>query len=340
MGADDAGRGARLLPSAPVSTDRPLISVVSPVYNEQLVIEAFLGRLSDVVATIEGCEFEFVMVDDGSSDRSVEVLTKLAATDDRLRVIGLSRNFGHQLAITAGLDHARGDAVVVIDSDLQDPPEVIPDMIDRWRHGFDVVYGVRNRREGESRFKRGTAAAFYRVIDRLADVDLPRDAGDFRLLDRAVVDVVKDMREENRYMRGMVAWTGFSQCAVPYDRAPRAAGDSKYTLRKMVRLAVDGVTSFSDRPLRMATQLGFLVTLGALTWGVIIVLTNLFDPGATIHGWSSLMVTVLFLGGVQLVSIGLLGEYLGRTYREAKRRPLYIVRSDTAKPRPDRRVQT
>lgn len=307
-------------------TSPRLLSVVAPVFNEEDGIAAFVGRLTGALGALDpDLAWEVVFVNDGSTDRSLEILREISLTDGRFKVLDLSRNFGHQLAITAGIDHARGDAVVIIDSDLQDPPEVIVDLVAQWRKGFKVVYGVRGRRRGESRFKLFTAKWFYRFLGRLSDTPLPHNAGDFRLLDRAVVAVLSEMREENRYLRGMVSWVGFPQTSVEYERDPRRAGESKYTLRTMVRLALDGITSFSERPLRVASQLGFLVTLLALGWMAWILLDVAINPGSVIQGWPSLMATVLFIGGVQLLSIGILGEYLGRVYRESKRRPLYVV---------------
>jgi dolichol-phosphate mannosyltransferase len=306
--------------------ERSLVSIVSPVYQEEQGIEEFHRRLS---ASLDGLSdelaFEIVYVNDGSSDRSLDLLEKIVADDDRVRVVDLSRNFGHQVALSAGVDHAHGDAVVVIDSDLQDPPEVIPQMIERWRDGFKVVYGVRVSRAGETRFKLLTSKLYYGLMDRISEVPLPRQAGDFRLLDRRVVDVLDQMPERNRYVRGMVAWVGFPQCAVEYERDPRFAGTTNYTLGRMVRLALDGLTSFSDRPLRLATQLGVIVM--ALSFAVAgwTIVASVFDLGSSSRGWSSLMAVVLLLGGVQLLCIGVLGEYLGRVYRETKGRPLYVV---------------
>lgn len=309
-----------------MSVTRKLLSIVAPVYNEDDGVAAFAQRLLGVVEGLDpDLAWEVVFVNDGSTDRSLEILRELCLADVRLKVVDLSRNFGHQLAISAGIDHAAGDAVVIIDSDLQDPPEVVPEMVERWRKGFKVVYGVRSARAGESRFKLLTAKWFYRMLSRLSDTPLPYDAGDFRLLDRAVVEVLKGMREENRYLRGMVSWAGFPQTSVEYERDARHAGSSKYTLRKMIRLALDGLTSFSEKPLRVAAQLGFLVTLLALGWLVFILADVLLNPDAAIQGWPSLMATILFIGGVQLLSIGILGEYLGRVYRESKHRPLYVV---------------
>jgi len=309
-----------------MAADRPLVSVVSPVYQEEAGIEEFHRRLSESLAPLgDALAFEIVYVNDGSTDRSRDLLEKLVAHDDRVRVVDLSRNFGHQVALSAGVDHARGDAVVVIDSDLQDPPEVIPELIQRWRDGFKVVYGVRTHRAGETRFKLWTSKVYYGLIDRVSEVPLPRQAGDFRLLDRTVVDVLARMPERNRYVRGMVAWAGFAQCAVEYERDPRYAGETKYTLRKMTRLAFDGVTSFSDRPLRLATQLGLVVMAVAFAFAAWVIVGSIVDPGGGNRGWPSLMAVVALLGGIQLLCIGVLGEYIGRIYRETKGRPLYVV---------------
>jgi polyisoprenyl-phosphate glycosyltransferase len=309
-----------------MTAEHSLVSIVSPVYQEEEGIEEFHRRL---VASMEGIDddlaFEVVYVNDGSKDRSLDLLEKIAADDDRVRVVDLSRNFGHQVALSAGVDHARGDAVVVIDSDLQDPPEVIPEMIQRWRDGFKVVYGVRTSRAGETRFKLLTSKIYYGLMDRSAEVPLPRQAGDFRLLDRKVVDVLDQMPERNRYVRGMVAWVGFPQCAVEYERDARFAGSTNYTLGRMVRLALDGLTSFSDRPLRLATQLGVIVMALSFAVAAWTIVASLFDLGTSSRGWSSLMAVVLLLGGVQLLCIGVLGEYVGRVYRETKGRPLYVV---------------
>jgi dolichol-phosphate mannosyltransferase len=309
-----------------MAAEHPLVSVVSPVYQEEAGIEEFHRRLSASLDDLtDELAFEIVYVNDGSTDRSLDLLEKIANDDDRVRVVDLSRNFGHQVALSAGVDHARGDAVVVIDSDLQDPPEVIPEMIQRWRDGFKVVYGVRTSRAGETRFKLWTSRVYYGLMDRISEVPLPRQAGDFRLLDRKVVDVLDQMPERNRYVRGMVAWVGFPQCAVEYERDPRFAGSTNYTLGRMIRLALDGLTSFSDRPLRLATQLGVVVMVLSFAVAAWTIIASIFDLGSSSRGWSSLMAVVLLLGGVQLLCIGVLGEYLGRVYRETKGRPLYVV---------------
>jgi dolichol-phosphate mannosyltransferase len=309
-----------------MAADRPLVSVVSPVYQEEAGIEEFHRRLTESLTSLcDRLDYEIVYVNDGSTDRSRELLQQIVADDRRVRLVDLSRNFGHQVALTAGVDHARGDAVVVIDSDLQDPPEVIPEMVERWEKGFKVVYGVRTRRAGESRFKLWTADRYYSLMDRVSEVPLPRQAGDFRLLDRAVVDVLAQMPERNRYVRGMVAWVGFSQCAVEYERDPRYAGETKYTFRRMVHLAFDGITSFSERPLRLATQLGLLVMVVAFAFAAWVIGATIVDPSGGGRGWPSLMAVVALLGGIQLLCIGVLGEYVGRIYRETKGRPLYVV---------------
>jgi polyisoprenyl-phosphate glycosyltransferase len=305
----------------------PLVSVICPVYREEQTIREFHRRLVEAMdATEPAVDLEVVYVNDGSDDASGVVLRELCEAEPRARLVDLSRNFGHQLAITSGIDHARGDAVVIIDTDLQDPPEVIARMLDQWRAGYDVVYGVRETRKGESRFKLLTAKGFYRMLNRLSDTPLPVDAGDFRLMDRRVVDVLRSMREENRYMRGMVSWVGFDQVGLPYERDARFAGETKYPLAKMLRFAVDGVTSFSEKPLRLAFSLGTLLTIAAVLLAMSIAIAKLVDPASALPGYASLMVVVLLFGGVQLLSIGLLGEYIGRIYRESKERPLYVVR--------------
>jgi polyisoprenyl-phosphate glycosyltransferase len=301
-----------------------VISIVVPVYDEAEVLGAFTERLTKVLADLDD-DSEIVFVDDGSTDGSLDVLRSLVAADRRIRVLSFSRNFGHQVAISAGIDAARGDAVVVIDADLQDPPEVIAEMYARWSEGNKVVYGVRTRRDGERPTKKLTARWFYRLLGRLSDTPMTADSGDFRLLDRQVVEALKGMREENRYLRGMVSWVGFTQCGVEYEREPRAAGETKYTWRRMLRFAADGITSFSDRPLRVAVQLGTLVTLTSFLYGGWLVIGKLINPDRSLPGYTSLLVAVLFLGGIQLLTIGILGSYIGRIYTETKRRPLYIV---------------
>jgi dolichol-phosphate mannosyltransferase len=297
-----------------------LLSVVAPIYNEEATIDQFYRR---VCAALEGLEFELVLVDDGSRDGSAAALERLAAEDGRVRVVYLSRNFGHQTALTAGLDHAGGDAVVMLDADLQDPPELIVRMLDHWRAGCDVVYAVRDRRDGESRFKLATARWFYRVFDWLAQVELQHNSGDFRLLDRRALDALLSMRERSRFLRGMTVWVGYTQAAVPYSRDPRYAGETKFTLHKMVRFSLDAVSSFSNRPLQLASLLGFAIsTLAFVAIPVVIVLRLL---GSYLPGFGSITITVLLLGGIQLITIGIIGEYVGRIYDEVKGRPLYLV---------------
>jgi glycosyltransferase involved in cell wall biosynthesis len=268
---------------------------------------------------------EIVFVDDGSTDGSFDVMGKLHEADDRVRVLRMSRNFGHQIAITAGLDHARGDAVVIMDGDLQDPPEVVPALAAKWREGFEVVYAVRDDREGESRVKLATASWFYRVLGRMSEVGIPRDAGDFRLIDRRVVDAVKAMPEHHRYLRGMFAWVGYDQAGVHYARDARHAGRTKFPMRKMLGFATDGIVSFSTVPLRLTLVLGFLVSLAAFVLAIFAVLAKV--TGAyTVPGWASITVGVALLGGVQLTVLGVMGEYIARIHDEVKQRPLYLVR--------------
>ncbi len=306
------------------SGSRPLelLSVVAPVYNEEATIQEFYTR---VCAALEGLPFELVLVDDGSTDGSPIALDHIATSDPRVRVVFLSRNFGHQTALTAGLDHARGDAVVMLDADLQDPPELIVRMLDHWRAGCDVVYAVREQREGESRFKLATAHWFYRLFDKLAQVELHHNSGDFRLLDRHALDSLLSMRERNRFLRGMTVWVGFRQAAVPYRRDPRYAGETKYTISKMLRFSLDAISSFSHRPLQLATLLGFLIsTLAFIAIPVVVVLRIL---GSYLPGFGSITIAVLLLGGIQLIAIGIIGEYVGRIYDEVKDRPLYLVKA-------------
>jgi dolichol-phosphate mannosyltransferase len=302
-----------------------LLTVVVPCYNEEAVIEETHRRLSVALSVLDGLDHEILYVDDGSRDRTPELLARLAAADSCVRVLELSRNFGHQVAVTAGIEHSAGDAVVLIDADLQDPPEVIEEMVRRWREGYHVAYGVRTDREGESRFKRWTARGFYRLMARLTDTHIPLDTGDFRLMDRKVVDAMAAMPERDRFVRGLVSWTGFRQIGVPYRRAPRFAGSSKYPLRKMLRFAMDGIASFSVKPLTLATWAGFTVSVLSLL-GISYVLAKRLFTDDFVPGWTALMIAVLFIGGVQLIALGIMGEYVGRIYGEAKRRPLYLLR--------------
>ena len=301
-----------------------LLSVVIPCFNEEAVLEETHQRLTSVLEQLEHISFELIYVDDGSRDQTAKLLHELQASDARVRAILLSRNFGHQVAVTAGLEHATGDAVVIIDADLQDPPEVILEMVARWRDGYHVVYGMRTEREGETAFKLWTAKIFYRLLNRVSKIKIPLDVGDFRLMDRQVVEALLLMPERDRFLRGMVSWVGFRQVAVLYHRAPRFAGESKYPLLKMLRFAVDGVLSFSFAPLRMAIWMGFMamaLAIGGIIWAVF----ERFTSNNWVRGWASTFVAILFLGGVQLISLGIIGEYIGRIYGEVKQRPLYLV---------------
>ncbi len=299
-------------------------SIVVPVFNEFESLPELYRRVREVMDST-GEPWELVLVDDGSTDGSTERIRELAASDRRVRPVIFARNFGHQIAVTAGLDYARGRAVVIIDADLQDPPEVILDLIAKWREGYEVVYAVRAAREGETWFKKTTAALFYRLIARITDVKIPLDTGDFRLLDRCVVDVMKQMRERHRFLRGMAAWVGFRQVGVPYKRAPRFAGETKYPFRKMLLLALNAITSFSYFPLQVATYFGFF-SAGLAILAIPLVIILRASGSQAFYGQATTLIAVLFLGGVQLISLGILGEYVGRLYDEAKGRPLYIVR--------------
>jgi dolichol-phosphate mannosyltransferase len=300
----------------------PRYSFIIPVLDEADSLPLLRERMGDLLQRIDG-PAEVVLVDDGSTDASFEIMCNYSVEDARFRCVRLSRNFGHQIAITAGLEHARGDAVIVMDADLQDPPEVVLDMIERWKAGFDVVGGRRIRRRGESAFKRASAHVFYRALDRLSDTDIPPDVGDFRLMDRRVVDALRSMPEQNRYVRGMVSWVGFPQTSVDYVRDERKAGVTKYPLRRMVALALNAVLGFSTVPLRLISKLGFVVSLVSFVAGLASIAFYLL--GATIPGWTSIVVVAFFVGGVQLVVLGVIGEYVGRIYDEVRKRPLYVV---------------
>lgn len=303
--------------------ETPLVSVVVPVYNESEVLPLFYARATDALSSLSGFDYELIFVNDGSVDDTQDQLQDLAAEDPRVRVIKFSRNFGHQIAISAGIDHAAGDCVVVIDADLQDPPEVIEEMTRKWREGYDVVYGVRKQRKGESRMKLVTAAAYYRLLSRLVNIEIPVDVGDFRLMSRRATDELKKLREKDRFVRGLVSWIGFRQTGVKYERDSRYAGDTKYPYRKMIQFALDGVTSFSTLPLRLATWLGYLASLFAFVYLAYVFLQRAF--GYTVQGWATTMVGMLFLGGVQLICLGIIGEYLGRIFNEIKPRPMYVI---------------
>jgi polyisoprenyl-phosphate glycosyltransferase len=304
-----------------------LLSVVAPVFNEEELVEPFVRRTCAAVADYT---FELVLVNDGSSDATPEILDRLAAADPRVRVVHLSRNFGHQAALTAGLEHAVGDVVAMIDADLQDPPELIPTMIARWEEGSDVVYAVRRQREGETAFKLATASWFYKLFDKLAQVDLEPNSGDFRLLDRRALDALLTMTERSRFLRGMTVWVGFTQTAVPYEREARGAGETKYTLRKMLRFSLDAIASFSHLPLQLATYVGLVSA--TIAFVAIPVVIGLHFAGSYLPGFGSLTIAILLLGGIQLIALGVIGEYVGRIYDEVKHRPLYIVREERNPP--------
>jgi polyisoprenyl-phosphate glycosyltransferase len=313
-----------------MSDHRPRYSIVAPVFNEEEGLAEFYRRTAAVMDQLEG-ETELILVFDGSRDRSPEIGQALAAQDRRVKIIRLSRNFGHQIAITAGIDYAEGDAVVIIDSDLQDPPEVIHDLVARWKDGYEIVYAQRARREGETFFKLFTASLFYRLIRRLSSIDIPPDTGDFRLLDRKAVLAMRRLREHHRFMRGLAVWVGFRQTGVQYVRNERFAGETQYPLRKMVRFATDAITGFSYVPLQLATTIGFWISGLALIAIPVVIILRLIGY-QFLGGQATTLLAVLFLGGVQLISLGIIGEYLGRIYDEVKNRPLYLA--DQAPPRP------
>jgi len=299
-------------------------SIIAPIFNEKDNLPELRRRVSKVMDST-GEPWELLLVDDGSTDGSTDIIREMAAKDKHVRPIIFARNFGHQIAITAGWDHARGDAVVIIDADLQDPPELILEMANKWKDGYEVVYAVRTEREGESWFKLWTASLFYRIIYRITDVKIPLDTGDFRLMDYKVVNVLRQMRERHRFPRGMSAWVGFKQIGVEYKRAARTAGETKYPFRKMFRLAINAVTGFSYFPLQVATYFGF-ISAGLSILAIPVVIYLRVTGSQAFFGQASTLIAVLFLGGVQLISLGILGEYIGRLYDEAKGRPLYIVR--------------
>jgi polyisoprenyl-phosphate glycosyltransferase len=302
----------------------PLYSFVIPVLDEIANLDELAARLGDVMTALGG-EYEAVLVDDGSTDGSYELMEQIHARDPRIKAIRLSRNFGHQLAITAGLEQVRGRAIIIMDADLQDPPEIALELAEKWREGYDVVYAVREARDGESRIKRQTAKWFYRLMGRLGEVDIPADAGDFRLVDRRALDSVLSMPEHHRYLRGLFAWVGYDQTGVTYHRAARHAGKTKFPLRKMLGFAADGIVSFSMAPLRIALSLGFLVSFASIFLGVLAVILKLSDVYAA-PGWASIVVGVSLLGGIQLVVMGVIGEYVARIHEEVKRRPLFLIR--------------
>jgi polyisoprenyl-phosphate glycosyltransferase len=314
------------LPDIPLRTPT-LLSVVAPVYDEEQLVAQFVARACAAAADYD---FELVLVNDGSKDATPELLDRIAASDPRVRVIHLSRNFGHQAALTAGLEHARGDAVVMLDSDLQDPPELIPDMVARWSQGAEVVYAVRGQRQGETAFKLATASWFYKLFNKLAQVDLEPNSGDFRLLDRRALDALLAMTERSRFLRGMTVWVGFNQTAISYERDARHAGETKYTLRRMLRFSLDAIASFSHLPLQLATYAGLLSAGVAFIAIPVVIVLRILD--SYLPGFSSITIAILLLGGIQLIALGVIGEYVGRIYDEVKHRPLYIVREERNAP--------
>lgn len=306
---------------------KPVYSVIAPIYNEEECLELLYPRVKEVMDQT-GEPWELILVDDGSKDKSAEIMHRLAEEDPRIRCVFFARNFGHQIAVTAGMDVSLGDAVTVIDADLQDPPEVILELIEKWKEGYEVVYAVRKERDGESWFKKTTASLFYRLIYKITDVEIPLDTGDFRLLDRKVVDVMNAMPEKHRFLRGMSSWVGFRQIGVPYHRKARAAGVTKYPLKKMIKLALNAITGFSYVPLQLATYMGFIVAgLSIIAIPVVIILRC--SGGKELLGQATTLISTCFLGGVQLITLGIIGEYLGRIYDQVKGRPLYVTREIT-----------
>lgn len=298
-----------------------LLSVVAPVYREEATVERFCAAVAEALTELP---YELILVDDGSTDGTPQKLAELTAADSRIKTVMLSRNFGQQAAITAGLDHASGNVIVTMDSDLQDPPTLIPELLARWRAGADVVNAVRRERAGESPFKLRTASLFYRLFSRLSSVELEPNTGDFRLLDRSALDALRSMRERSRFLRGMAVWVGFTQASVPFDRDARYAGETKFTLHKMLRLSLDAIASFSYRPLQLATALGFIISGAAFIAIPVVIVLKL--TGNYLYGFSTVEITMLLLGGIQLITIGMVGEYVGRIFDEVKGRPLYVIR--------------
>lgn len=312
-------------------------SIVIPVYNEEALLEQSYRRIKQVLA-MTGEPYELIFVNDGSCDRSVTLIKGFCDRDESVKLISFSRNFGHQVAITAGMDYAAGAAIVVIDADLQDPPELILKMIAKWKEGYEVVYAKRNQRNGETFFKKQTAHLFYRLLRASTDIDIPVDTGDFRLIDRKVCDALKQLPEKNRYVRGLVSWVGFRQTAVEYDRDPRLAGESKYPLKKMIKLCLDGLTSFSFKPIKLASYTGVLLIALGLAYSVFLVFFKLLGSAVVISGWNLVLASELILTGLLLTMMGIMGEYVGRIYDETRNRPLYIVGESYRKDEKERNV--
>jgi len=303
---------------------KPEISVVVPVYNEEEVIQTMHQRLTDVLSGLN-LHYEIIYVDDGSKDNSASIIRPWCTDDGRVKLLSFSRNFGHQTAITCGMDYAAGEAIVIIDADLQDPPELIPDMIAKWREGFEVVYAKRRKRSGETGFKKTTARLYYRLLHRLADVDIPTDVGDFRLIDKTVRDALLQLPEHNRYVRGLIAWLGYRQTNIEYERDARYAGKTKYPLRKMLNLAGNGITSFSYKPLRISIYLGVILSIASFLFLLFIFISRIFDLVDMEPGYASMMCVMLFFFGIVLIMLGVTGEYIGRIFEEVKNRPLYLI---------------
>jgi len=304
--------------------DKIICSVIIPMYNEEAVIPETYRRLTGVMEGF-GEPYELLFINDGSRDRTGEILRELCKSDRRVKLIDFARNFGHQIAITAGMDYAAGECMVIIDGDLQDPPELIPDMIKLWRQGYEVVYGKRLSREGETFFKKFTAKCFYRILRRMTDVDIPVDTGDFRLIDRKVSEALKQLPERNRYVRGLMSWVGYKQVAIEFQRSERFAGETKYPLKKMIKLAMDGIMSFSYKPLKIATYVGSIISFVSFFYLIAVLVQRIFWPESVQSGWASLIAVSLFFNGIILLILGIIGEYIGRIYDEAKGRPLYII---------------
>lgn len=303
---------------------KKLISYIFPIYNESGNIDLLYKTIAGLLASNPAYNYELIFINDGSRDNSLELLEKLQTTDERITVINFARNFGHQLAVTAGLDYARGDAVIIMDSDMQDPPRVSFDLIQKWEEGYDVVYAQRRSRK-DTVFKRLTASVYYRLLRTLADIDIPRDTGDFRLIDRKVVDCLKQFKEHHRFLRGMVSFVGFRQIAVPFDRDERHAGTTGYSLKKMIKFAADGIFSFSTFPLKLIRNVGYAIALLSFLGVLYAIAVKIVDPAMVVPGWTFIVISVLFVGGVQLIMLGVLGSYIGRIYTEAQNRPLYII---------------
>ena len=301
------------------------ISLVIPMYYEEQVAEECYRRTRNVLKSIEEYDYEIIFINDGSKDKTLEILETIAKEDNKVKVISFSRNFGHQSAVTAGLKYATGDAIIIMDADLQDPPELIPDMLKYWENGYDVIYGKRKKREGESAFKLLTAKVFYETLNKLSDVEIPKDTGDFRLVDKKVVDVVNNLPEHNKFLRGLFSWVGFRQYAYEYERKERFAGKTKYPLKKMMKLAKDGIFSFSTKPLKIVGGLGIVSVIISIAILIYAILSYAYSWNNLTPGWTSIMCTITFLGGVILLSLWMIGEYIGRIYEETKQRPQYII---------------